>query len=552
MPASCRSCSPSSALASGGRESGTIASRSASRADRTVCSRRLTGSSASAGASATTWPWASSAAATRVTCSSSGSARSSDVTVMTLSIRNLPLSACSARVAWRFPLASLSMCSGLGAQSCGSATVNGSCPQEVLTTQLVWTNFLPYRAIPGDPDGLPGFPGPALPPPPNSLPPGGSRGTCIARESNQPHAPQIDRQAAYGRCAERGGGDRRGRSGRHRRQRERRHHQPGRQPRLRERAVELDLHRGQRRRRLQPRALRLRRPQGDPVEQRHRAVLADRQRAAQLPVHAERVGPGQLRLHRRQRHRRHRPVDLDARRVLLPAAQRQLHHRREHALGDRLHARLVRAARLLRRRHHAVRPRRLDHPAHDADHHTPDDPDDDSPDHPDHDPADHHTAVHRPAQARGHRLLAELRQRRHRADHRAGAEPVRHHRRGLRRRDDDTRCGVLHPGPLARLQRRAVQGRHRGQAGRGQEGDRLGRRPERHDLGTRLRLGDQLRQQRVLADADLRVQRGRHRPGERHRLDVHAAGAAGAERQGGLGPDHHDGAADDRHAVGRQ
>ncbi|CAG6394149.1 exported hypothetical protein [Actinacidiphila cocklensis] len=547
MPASCLSCSPSSARASGGSASGTIANRSASRADRTVCNRRRTGSSASAGTSATTWPYESSAAATRVSCSSSGSARSSDVTVMTLSIRNLPLSTSSARAAWRFPVVSLSMCSGMGAQSCGSAAVDDGCPQEVLTTQLVWTNFLPYRAIPVFRAACPASGSTALPPPPNSLPPGGSRGTCIARESNQPYAPQIDRQAAYGRRTERGGGDRRGSRGRHRRQRERRDHQPRRQPRLRERAVELDLHRGQRRRRLQPGAHRLGRPQGHPVQQRHRAVLADRQRAAQLPVHAERLGPGQLRLHRRHRDRRHRPVDLDAGRVLVPAAQRQLHHRREHALGDGLHARLVRAARVLRRRHHPVGSRRFDHPAHHAAHHSPDD----SPDHPAHDAADH-PALGRPAQAQGHRLLAELQQRRHRADHRAGAEPVRHHRRRLRGRDDDTRRGVLHPRPVARLQRGAVQGGHRRQAGRGQEGDRLGRRPERHHLGARLRVGDQLRQQRLLADADLRLQRGRHRPGERHRHHVHAAGAAGVELQGRLGPDHHDGAADDRHAVGRQ
>ncbi|SOB86198.1 Chitinase [Streptomyces sp. 1331.2] len=107
----------------------------------------------------------------------------------------------------------------------------------------------------------------------------------------------------------------------------------------------------------------------------------DRQRPAQRAVHAERLRPGQLRLPRRHGHRHHRhAVHLDAEQPVVRPTQRRLHHRAEHHLGDRLPARLVRAAHLLRGRRLAQRPRRQQphadpadhpthHPAHDAAHH---------------------------------------------------------------------------------------------------------------------------------------------------------------------------------------
>ena len=193
-----------------------------------MCSRRRAGSAGSAGARATTWPYASRAAEVRVTCSSSGSARSSELTVMTLDIRKPPPLRRWTRSTWPFAVDSLSMCSGSGAESCGSGQMNDRCPPEVLTTPLVWTSFLPGTVFMSS--LLRSRPPPTRavritrthPPPPNSLPPGGSRGTCIARESSEPCQEQKQRehhQAPDARRAERRRGRRLGRRPRRRRQR---------------------------------------------------------------------------------------------------------------------------------------------------------------------------------------------------------------------------------------------------------------------------------------------------------------------------------------------
>jgi hypothetical protein len=90
-----------------------------------------------------------------------------------------------------------------------------------------------------------------------------------------------------------------------------RRHQPVNESRLRDRhPVRLDVL-GYRPRDRQPGALWLRRAGRGGQRQRRRPVHPDRERAAQLQLHADRVGPGQLRVPRRHRHRQHGHRHLD-------------------------------------------------------------------------------------------------------------------------------------------------------------------------------------------------------------------------------------------------
>ncbi|CAG7645736.1 putative Uncharacterized 50.6 kDa protein in the 5'region of gyrA and gyrB [Actinacidiphila bryophytorum] len=327
--------------------------------------------------------------------------------------------------------------------------------------------------------------------------------------SHEPCRARIGLQETGRRRAERRRRHRLRRRAGHLGRRRRRHPEPGRQRRLRERTVRLDLLRRLRLHRRQPRALRQLRAQGHPRRVRQRPVRPDRQRAAQLPVHAQRLRPGLLRLPGRHRHRRReRAVHLDAGRHLVHPAQPELHHRRQHHLGDGLPARLVRAAHVLRRRRVAHRPRRQrhhaahlthHHPAHDTPHHAPDDTAHDASHH---DPAHQHPArSHLRDQAQAVRqgaagLLGELGRRRQRRPPRPRLDP--HHRQPDR------------PARLQRHQRglpRHPLRRHRRVAGR--HGQRRQGRHTRRDVPGQGRGRD---------DPDVHRRRGgRHRPVVEHR-----------------------------------
>ncbi len=214
--------------------------------------------------------------------------------------------------------------------------------------------------------------------------------------TSSPDVPDRRRPVRTGRGEPLPRADQRRRRDRRRPRRGRQRHrrgggpQPAGQPRLRERALRLDVFRRIRRRRRQSGARRLLRAQGHAGRLGQRPVHPDGQRAAQLAVHAERLRPGQLHLPGRHRHGpQRRPVHLDAEQRHLQPAQRRLQHRAEHHLGDGLPARLVRTARVLRGRRGAQRPRRHHHAAH----HPADHSAHDAADHPA-DDASHHSAHH--------------------------------------------------------------------------------------------------------------------------------------------------------------
>ncbi|CAK7283009.1 hypothetical protein SGPA1_20984 [Streptomyces misionensis JCM 4497] len=118
------------------------------------------------------------------------------------------------------------------------------------------------------------------------------------------------------------------------------------QRRLRERRPRpLDLHRRQHPG-LQPGPLRRARPPGHPGLRQHRRVRPDRHPLPQPHLHAHRLGPGPLRLPRRQwrRHRQHL-----VQRIELEPAEGLLHHRQQRD-RHRVRPRLVRPGQRLRRR----------------------------------------------------------------------------------------------------------------------------------------------------------------------------------------------------------
>ena len=161
-------------------------------------------------------------------------------------------------------------------------------------------------------------------------------------------------------CPGRGGRRRRPAHGR---SRVRRHRQPGDQRRLRVRQhVRLELS-GHRERRDEPGALRVIRAVRRADQQRRRSVHADDRRPAEFGLHAVRLRRGQLRVHRRHRHRDHGHEHVDARCHVLQPALGHLHHRREHHQCHDLPARLVRTTHLLRRRRDPHRSRRQRHGA---------------------------------------------------------------------------------------------------------------------------------------------------------------------------------------------
>lgn len=144
---------------------------------------------------------------------------------------------------------------------------------------------------------------------------------------------------------------------RHRSARRGRRRRPHPQRRLRSRPRRLELHGRQRNRRQHPGPRRHFGPQGHAGRAGQRPLLPDRHRQARLRVHPERLGAGCVRLPRRDRHRDHGPADLDADTGCLEAAEHELPYRREHHLGDRVHAGLVRPAAAVHRRRDPRRPR---------------------------------------------------------------------------------------------------------------------------------------------------------------------------------------------------
>ena len=281
-----------------------------------------------------------------------------------------------------------------------------------------------------------------------------------------------------------------------------------RQPRQLPRHLQLHDQRRELRRRLRPRPRRPRqagRRDGEPLRQRHRPVVGSLRR------HRHRL-PG-LRGHDRQGHgHRHR-----------------LDHRRPRRLRDpHLHGQgLQRGGGVARQRpghrdHHRLRPG----PARRA-----------------------------AARALPHRLLAELRQPGHRAEARGGAQRLRPDRGRVRARPPPRRArsssastpgcrarSAATPTPSSRPTSQALHQRGKkvilsvgGENGRVQVADAA--------------AATNFANTRVRADAELRLRRRRHRPGERPQRHLHGPGAAIAARQGGRRPDHHDGAADHRHAV---
>ncbi|CAK7281399.1 hypothetical protein SGPA1_12192 [Streptomyces misionensis JCM 4497] len=149
----------------------------------------------------------------------------------------------------------------------------------------------------------------------------------------------------------------------------RRHRRPGRrggrqqrrQRRLRVGPVQLDVQRGQRHDGLLPGALRQQRPEGDPGRAGQRPVHADGRGQAQLVVHAELLGAGRLHVPGRDGHGHDGRLHVDPRHDHVEAAVDVLHHGRVDHVGHRLHARVVRPGRLLRRRRLPLRPRRRRH-----------------------------------------------------------------------------------------------------------------------------------------------------------------------------------------------
>ncbi len=393
---------------------------------------------------------------------------------------------------------------------------------DLLTPRLVWTNLRAQAVATA----------PLLPSPPT--PHGGTSGPR-SRHTQTPRTAARDLVRRH-RPGPLGHGPRRGRAGvrRGRQQREERG--------LRVGPGQLDLYGRQRHDGHVPGARGHRCPEGDPGRPGQRPVHPGGRGQAQLDVHAERVGPGRLLLPRRDGHRHDGRLDVDPGLDVLEAVVDDVHHGRVHDLGHRLHPRLVRPGGLLRRRHLGLRPRRRRrrrpgpdgprgpggpvcdrydvllglpvlvggvgrdglqrlperHQGHGRDRHVGDG---DRPrgvhlvllpghgdqrggrvgqvgDSDGHDDLRHGRRRRLPAQARGHRLLAELQQRRHGPETLGRPVVLRHHRGGLRRRDVDPGSRLLQPGLRRpeRLHRRPVQGGHQGQAGGRQEGHHLGRR----------------------------------------------------------------------------
>ena len=220
-----------------------------------------------------------------------------------------------------------------------SASVDrGGGLSEVLTTGLVWTSFTPdggHRFL--SRTSIPESPAEA------------TSGTCT---TGQTQRTDLDR------CG--GGRPRRRRADRHR---SRRHgagggHQCRQELRLRIRALGLDLFRGQRIRGRLPRPFGRRGPAGHPRGAGQRQVHAGCRRAAQLDVHAERLGAGRLRVPRGRGDGDDGRVGLDARQFRLETAHDQLQDRSLDPLGDHLHQRVVRPEPLLRGRPLGPRARR--------------------------------------------------------------------------------------------------------------------------------------------------------------------------------------------------
>ncbi|CAA9271629.1 MAG: GH18 / CBM16, partial [uncultured Corynebacteriales bacterium] len=361
---------------------------------------------------------------------------------------------------------------------------------------------------------------------------------------------EVCQGSARGR---RGGGGRRGRPARHRLGRGR---GAGEQPRFRERHGRLDVHRGDRHRHPGP----VRRPRaGRHADVDHRRVRADGPGPGRRRLHADGLGPRRVRLPRRVRDRRRRREHLDARhRVGVRAADRPV-HRRVRAGADP-GPRLVRPGHLPRRRRLAVRAGRRPGP-----HGPPDGVPDTAAHHgaphdaaPHDAPAHDHAARERDAAgAHAHRLLAQLRQRLGGAATARRAPHVRR-RRGVLRRGDRHAGGRAvrgRPGAGQRARRlhRRGPGRRRGRAARpGRHGDPVGRRRAGPGGGDRRGQRVGVRDVGAGGDGPVRLRRRRHRPGERPERHLHGPGAAAAAERGRRPAHHHDGPADDRHAVPRR